>query len=49
MAHPAGVGDDRNALPLRQVIDRNLEIVPSGARKAAADFVIEAQPVVPLQ
>ena len=31
--HPTGVGHDRDAFPLRQVVDRDIEIVPSGAGK----------------
>ena len=32
--HPAGVGHDGDALPLRQVIDRDVEVVPAGAGEA---------------
>lgn len=33
MAHPAGIGDDGDPFPLRQVIDREIEIVPAGTGK----------------
>jgi len=47
--HPAGVGDDGDALPLRQVIDRDVKIVPTGAWKARADFVVQPNLAVPLE
>ena len=34
MPHPAGVGDDRNPFPLRQVVDGKVEIVPASPGKA---------------
>ena len=47
--HPAGVGDDCDALPLRQVVDRDIEIIPPCTRKARPDFVVQADLAVPLQ
>jgi hypothetical protein len=49
VSHPAGVGDDGNALPLRQMIDGEVEVVPSGAGKARSDFVIQPDLGVALQ
>ena len=47
--HPAGIGDDGDPLPLRQVVDRDVEIIPAGARKARTDLVIQPDLAVPLQ
>jgi hypothetical protein len=49
MPNPAGIGDNRDAFPLRQMIDREVEVVPSGAGKARSDLVIQADLGVPLQ
>ena len=34
MPHPAGVADDRDPFPLRQVVDGKVEIVPAGPGEA---------------
>jgi hypothetical protein len=46
---PADVGDDGDALPLRDVFDPDAEVFPRCAGEAATDLVIEPDLVVPLQ
>ena len=45
---PADVGDDGDALPLREVFDADAEVFPRCAGEAATDLVIEPDLVVPL-
>jgi hypothetical protein len=49
LAHPRGIGHDRDALPLREMVDRDVEIVPASTGKPRADLVIQPQLAVPLQ
>src|SRR6266478_8741041 len=46
---PADVGDDGDALPLREVFDADAEVFPRCAGEAATELVIEPDLVVPLQ
>src|SRR5262249_47677127 len=43
------IGDDRYPFPLRDRLQADPEILPSGAGEAAADLVIEPDLLVPLQ
>jgi hypothetical protein len=49
LSHPAGIGHHRDPLPLRQVIDRDVEIIPTGPWKPRSDFIIKPDLVVPSQ
>src|SRR5438105_4071152 len=46
---PTDIGDDRNPLPLGDVLDPDPEVFPGCAGEAAANLVIEPHFVVPLQ
>src|SRR5216684_2736740 len=46
---PSDIGDDRDPLPLGNVLDPDPEVFPGGAREAATDLVIEPHFVVPLE
>src|SRR5437870_973729 len=46
---PADIGDDRDPLPLGDLLDPDPEIFPGGAGESAADLVIKPDLVVPLQ
>jgi hypothetical protein len=47
LPHPAGIGHHRDPLPLRQMVDRDVEILPAGAGKTRADLVIKPDLAVP--
>jgi hypothetical protein len=49
LANPAGVGHDRDALQSPRVVDADVEIIPSGARKTGTDLVIQPDLAVPFE
>ena len=48
LPHPPGVGYDRDALPLRQMVDGDVEVIPAGAGEARTDLVVQPDLAVPL-
>src|SRR3954468_10402507 len=49
VSDPADIGHHCHALPRRNVVDADTQVLPGGAWETAADLVIEADLVMPLQ
>ena len=49
LTHPGGIGHHRDSFPLRQMVDRNVEVAPPGAGKTRPYLVIQPHLAVALQ